>query len=70
MDLKFLVFYLMLHVTQWWASRPDRFNPEESAPGHFVKKDGWSTEPIWSLQKSLCSCQELNLDPTDFQFLA
>jgi len=22
-----MYFYLMLHVTQWWASRPDRFNP-------------------------------------------
>jgi hypothetical protein len=65
-----MCFYLMLHVTQWWASRPDLFNTEESAPGHFGQKDEWSTQPIWSLQKIFCSCQKLSLDPTIFQFLA
>jgi hypothetical protein len=65
-----MYFYLMLHVTQSWASRTDRFNPEDSVYGHFGQKDGWSTEPMWSLQKSLSSSQELNLGPTVFQFLA
>jgi hypothetical protein len=65
-----MYFYLMLLVAQWWASRPDRFKPEESALGYFGQMAGWSTEPIWSMHKSLCSSQKLNLGHTVFQFSA